>query len=152
MASVSLIVNGQALTLEAAPDMPLLWALRDILGLTGTRYGCGVGLCGNCTVHLDGHASHACTTTVAEADGKQVTTIEGLAGDERHPVQQAWIDEHVSQCGYCQAGQIMTAVALLNGNANPSDADIDDAMSGTLCRCGTYQRIRRAIHRAAGNR
>lgn len=152
MASISIIVNGEEQVIEAAPDMPLLWALRDILGLTGTKYSCGMGQCGTCTVHVDGEARRSCMTAVADVAGKQVTTIEGLAVDGRHPVQQAWIEEHVSQCGYCQPGQIMTAVALLNANPTPSDDEIDAAMSGTLCRCGTYQRIRRAIHRAAGNR
>jgi aerobic-type carbon monoxide dehydrogenase small subunit (CoxS/CutS family) len=149
---ITIMVNGQEQTLDVSPDMPLLWALRDILGLTGTKYSCGIGACGSCTVHLDGKASQSCITTVAEAAGRQVITIEGLSADGRHPVQQAWLDEHVSQCGYCQPGQIMAAVALLNENAAPTDDDIDAAMLGTLCRCGTYQRIRRAIHRAAEER
>jgi len=157
MASISLIVNGQEQTIDAPAEMPLLWALRDILGLTGTKYGCGKGLCGACTVHLDGRASRSCTTPVSVAAGRQITTIEGLAtmslpggaDDGLHPVQQAWLDEHVSQCGYCQPGQIMTAAALLSENPAPSDEEIVAALSGNLCRCGTYQRIRRAIHRAA---
>jgi aerobic-type carbon monoxide dehydrogenase small subunit (CoxS/CutS family) len=152
MASIAIIINGQEQVIEAAPDMPLLWALRDLLGLTGAKYSCGAGHCGACTVHVDGDARRACITAVADVAGKQVTTIEGLAGAGRHPVQQAWIAERVSQCGYCQPGQIMTAVALLNQTPTPSDEEIDAAMSDTLCRCGTYQRIRRAIHRAAGNR
>lgn len=158
MTTITIRVNGREQTLDVPPDMPLLWALRDLLGLTGTKYSCGIGVCGSCTVHLDGKASRACVTSIAEAASRQVTTIEGLAVDSfggdaqggRHPCQQAWLDEHVSQCGYCQPGQIMTAVALLNENPAPTDEEIDAAMSGTLCRCGTYQRIRRAIHRAAG--
>jgi isoquinoline 1-oxidoreductase alpha subunit len=157
MASTTLIVNGHEQTIDAPAEMPLLWALRDILGLTGTKYGCGKGLCGACTVHLDGRASHACTTPVSVAAGRQITTIEGLAAarhadageDGLHRVQQAWLDECVSQCGYCQAGQIMAAVALLSENPAPSDEEINAAMTGNLCRCGTYQRIRQAIHRAA---
>ena len=152
MTIMTIKVNGQEQTMDVAPDMPLLWALRDVLGLTGTKYSCGIGVCGSCTVHLDGQASRACITPVGEAAGKQITTIEGVSINGRHSIQQAWLDEHVSQCGYCQPGQIMTAVALLNENPNPSDADIDAAMAGTLCRCGTYQRIRRAIHWAVGNR
>ncbi|MCP4426741.1 MAG: (2Fe-2S)-binding protein [Chloroflexi bacterium] len=160
MTTISIMINGREQTLDAPPDMPLLWALRDVLGLTGTKYSCGIGICGSCTILLDGKASRACTISVAEAAGKQVTTIEGLsangsfgvARDRRHPLQEAWIAEKVSQCGYCQPGQIMTAVALLNENPTPTDDDIDAAMADTLCRCGTYQRIRRAIHRAAEER
>jgi aerobic-type carbon monoxide dehydrogenase small subunit (CoxS/CutS family) len=157
MTITTIKVNDQEKILDVSSDMPLLWVLRDILGLTGTKYSCGTGICGSCTVHIDGEARRACTTPVSEVEGRQITTIEGLStngsfGSEQsdhHPVQQAWMDEQVSQCGYCQPGQIMTAVALLNKNPTPTDGDIDTAMSGTLCRCGTYQRIRRAIHRAA---
>jgi isoquinoline 1-oxidoreductase alpha subunit len=149
MTTITMKINGQEQALDVTPDMPLLWALRDVLGLTGTKYSCGIGVCGSCTVHLDGKASRACITPVAEAAGRQVITIEGLSADSHHPVQQAWLDERVSQCGYCQPGQIMTTVALLKENPRPTDDDIDAALSGTLCRCGTYQRIRRAIHRAA---
>jgi aerobic-type carbon monoxide dehydrogenase small subunit (CoxS/CutS family) len=130
--------------------MPLLWALRDALGLTGTKYGCGIGACGACTVHIDGQATRACLTSLASAAGKSVTTIEGLGAQGLHAVQRAWMDENVPQCGYCQAGQIMSAAALLAGNPEPSDTDIDNAMAGNLCRCGTYPRIRKAIHAAAG--
>jgi isoquinoline 1-oxidoreductase subunit alpha len=129
--------------------MPLLWVLRDTLGLTGTKFGCGVALCGACTVHLEGAAVRSCVTPVSAARGRKVTTIEGLSPDSRHPVQQAWIELDVPQCGYCQSGQIMTAAALLAQTPQPSDAEIDAAMSGNICRCGTYQRIRAAIHRAA---
>ncbi|MFN2119245.1 MAG: (2Fe-2S)-binding protein [Anaerolineales bacterium] len=149
MATIPLNVNGQAHIVEASPDTPLLWVLRDNLGLTGTKYGCGIGACGTCTVHLDGEAVHSCTLPVGQVGGRPITTIEGLSTDGDHPLQQAWLAENVSQCGYCQPGQIMAAAALLAENLNPSDADIDAAMSGNLCRCGTYQRIRRAIHRAA---
>jgi aerobic-type carbon monoxide dehydrogenase small subunit (CoxS/CutS family) len=128
--------------------MPLLWVLRDTLGLTGTKYSCGIGLCGNCTVHLDGEATRSCTLPVSQAAGKNVVTIEGLSPDGDHPLQRAWLEERVNQCGYCQPGQIMAAAALLAENPKPTDEDIDAAMSGQLCRCGTYQRIRRAIHRA----
>lgn len=150
MTAFTIDINGREQKLNVVPELPLLWVLRDVLGLTGTKYGCGVGLCGSCTVHLDGKASRSCMTTVEEAAGKQVVTIEGLSAGGLHAVQQAWLDERVSQCGYCQPGQIMTAVALLRENPRPADEDIDRAMSGTLCRCGTYQRIRRAIHRSAG--
>jgi isoquinoline 1-oxidoreductase alpha subunit len=149
VALMTLSVNGEEHTVDVSPDTPLLWVLRDTLGLTGTKYGCGVGLCGACTVHLDGEASRSCVTPVSEAVGREITTIEGLSLDGSHPVQRAWMAEKVPQCGYCQPGQIMAAAALLAKNPNPSDADIDAAMSGNLCRCGTYQRIRRAIHHAA---
>lgn len=147
MASIPIIVNGEEHTVDIDPDTPLLWVLRDTLGLTGTKYSCGTGMCGACTVHLDGEATRSCTMPVSEVAGRNVTTIEGLSPDGSHPLQHAWIAEGVSQCGYCQPGQIMTATALLAKNPNPSDNDIDAAMSGNLCRCGTYQRIRRAIHR-----
>ena len=150
MASFTLRINGNAHTLDAEPAMPLLWVLRDVLNLTGTKYGCGIGLCGACTVHLDGAAVRSCQTPVATAAGKQITTIEGLGSAQLHPVQQAWIAEQVPQCGYCQPGQIMSAVALLAQKPHPRDADIDEAMAGNLCRCATYFRIRNAIHRAAG--
>lgn len=143
------VVNGISFEINVEPETPLLWVLRDTLGLTGTKFGCGIAQCGVCTVHLDGHAIRSCITPVSVAAGHQVTTIEGLSEDGRHPVQQAWIENSVPQCGYCQSGQIMTAVALLRENLRPTDAEIDAAMSGNLCRCGTYLRIRRAIHRAA---
>jgi isoquinoline 1-oxidoreductase alpha subunit len=149
MAAITLTVNGEEHALDVSPDTPLLWILRDTLGLTGTKYSCGIGLCGACTVHVDGEAIRSCVTPVSEVAGKGITTIEGLSPDGSHPVQQAWAAENVVQCGYCQPGQIMAAAALLAKNPNPTDADIDTAMSGNLCRCGTYQRIRRAIHRAA---
>jgi isoquinoline 1-oxidoreductase alpha subunit len=145
--TLSITVNGEEHTVDASPDTPLLWVLRDTLGLTGTKYTCGVGLCGACTVHLDGEPVRSCTLPVSEAAGREVITIEGLSPDGSHPLQRAWIAESVPQCGYCQPGQIMTAAALLAKNPNPSDDDIDAAMAGNLCRCGTYQRIRRAIHR-----
>ena len=149
---VSLRVNGQAVTVDVAPDTPLLWVLRDTLGLTGTKFGCGAALCGACTVHLAGRAIRSCVTPISSVRDGAVTTIEGLSGDGTHPVQQAWIAENVPQCGYCQAGQIMQAAALLAATPTPTDADISSAMSGNVCRCGTYQDIRRAIHRAAGTR
>jgi isoquinoline 1-oxidoreductase alpha subunit len=145
--TLSITVNGEEHVVDASPDTPLLWVLRDTLGLTGTKYTCGVGLCGACTVHLDGEPVRSCTLPVSEAAGREVTTIEGISPDGGHPLQRAWIAESVPQCGYCQPGQIMTAAALLTENPNPSDDDIDAAMAGNLCRCGTYQRIRRAIHR-----
>lgn len=141
-------INGKDVAVDAAPDTPLLWVLRESVGLTGTKFGCGIGQCGACTVHLDGDAVRSCLVPVGSLEGKEVTTIEGLSRDGDHPVQQAWIAEQVPQCGYCQSGQIMTAVALLKQTPNPTDADIDETMTN-LCRCGTYQRIRRAIHRAA---
>ena len=149
MVNFSLQINGQRHTLDADAKMPLLWALRDILQLTGTKYGCGIGQCGACTVHLDGAATRSCQTTVSDAQGKQIVTIEGLGSSTLHPVQRAWIAEQVPQCGYCQSGQIMSAAALLASTRNPTDAQIDDAMAGNLCRCATYFRIRKAIHRAA---
>jgi len=149
MAPVKFQVNGQEQALEIDPQTPLLWVLRDHLGLRGTKYGCGLGVCGACTVHLDGEAVRSCVTTVAEAAGRQVRTIEGLSESGDHPLQQAWLAEEVSQCGYCQPGQIMGAAALLARRPSPSDGEIDREMSGHLCRCGTYPRIRRAIRRAA---
>jgi len=142
-------LNGKPQTVDVNPSMPLLWVLRDTLGMTGTKFGCGMALCGSCTVHINGEATRSCVTPVSSVAGKRVTTIEGLSPDRSHPVQQAWIELDVPQCGYCQSGQIMAAVALLAKKPQPSDADIDAAMSGNICRCGTYQRIRKAIHRAA---
>lgn len=150
MATYQLSVNGETHEVEAVPNTPLLWVLRDNLGLTGTKYGCGVAQCGACTVHLDGAAVRSCSTIVSSIGDKKITTIEGLAsGDSLHPVQQAWMDENVPQCGYCQGGQIMSAVALIAKNPAPSDSDIEAAMSGNICRCGTYERIRKAIKRAS---
>ncbi len=146
---ISLSVNGKRRTVDVSPDTPLLWVLRDSLGLTGTKFGCGMSLCGACTVHLDGQAIRSCVTPVSAAVGKRVATIEGLSKNADHPVQRAWLELDVPQCGYCQSGQIMSAVALLAKVPNPTDTDIDEAMSGNICRCGTYQRIRRAIHLAA---
>jgi aerobic-type carbon monoxide dehydrogenase small subunit (CoxS/CutS family) len=147
---IKLTVNGQNRELDADAEMPLLWALRDLLGLTGTKYSCGIAQCGACTVLVDGAPVRACVVPVSAVAGKSVLTIEGLSGDNSHPVQRAWIEEDVPQCGFCQSGQILAAVALLNATPKPTDADIDKAMAPILCRCGTYQRIRRAIHRAAG--
>ncbi len=144
-----LTVNGKEQSVSVAPDTPLLWVLRDDLGLTGTKYSCGRGLCGTCTIHLDGEPTRSCMTTIEYAEDQEITTIEGLSQDGLHPVQKAWIAEDVPQCGYCQSGQIMTAAALLRENSMPTDSDIDVAMKMNLCRCGTYQRIRKAIHRAA---
>lgn len=149
MATFKLNVNDRDISLDVDPELPLLWALRDHLELTGTKYGCGQGLCGACTVHVNGEATRSCVTTVAAAAGTRVTTIEGLARDAGHPVQQAWIAEQVPQCGYCQPGQIMAAAALLARMPRPAAADIDRALAGNLCRCGTYARIRRAIQQAA---
>lgn len=145
----SLIVNGKAVEVPVDPQTPLLWVLREQLGLTGTKFGCGMALCGACTVHVNGQAVRSCVTPLKAVVGKQVTTIEGLSSNRSHPVQRAWLEIQVPQCGYCQPGQMMSAAALLAVNANPSDADIDDAMAGNLCRCGTYARIRKAIHAAA---
>ena len=149
MDTSTVIVNGQSRSTDADPATPLLWILRDTFGLTGTKYGCGIGQCGACTVILEGNAVRSCQTPLARAAGKRVTTIEGLSSDRSHPVQQAWIEDQVPQCGYCQSGQIMAATVLLAANPNPTDAEIDDAMSGNLCRCGTYHRIRKAVHHAA---
>ncbi len=146
---VKLVVNGKPVSVDADDDTPLLWVLRDKLGLTGTKFGCGVAQCGACTVHVDGQARRSCVLPVADAAGKAVATIESLGAQGLHAVQQAWLAENVPQCGYCQAGQIMSTVALLAANRDPSDDDIDSALSANLCRCGTYPRIRRAVHRAA---
>ena len=150
MAVIHLVINNRPHDVEAAPDMPLLWVLRDKLNMTGTKYGCGMGLCGACTVHLDAEAVRSCQTQVASVGAKKITTIEGLSADNSHPVQKAWIAEQVPQCGYCQPGQIMSVAALLAKVPKPTEEQIDSAMMGNLCRCGIYQRIRRAIHRAAG--
>ncbi len=147
MATVS--INGQPREVTADPSTPLLWVLRDIVGLTGTKFGCGIGQCGACTVHLDGTPVRSCSTPLSAVGTRAVTTIEGLSPDSSHPVQRAWVEAQVPQCGYCQSGQIMSAVALLNAKASPTDAEIDVAMQGNICRCGTYQRIRAAIHNAA---
>jgi len=149
MASYSLSINGKSYGIDADPKMPLLWAIRDLVNLTGTKYGCGIAQCGACTVHLNGNAVRSCSIPVSAAVNQKITTIEGLSSDNSHPVQQAWIAEQVPQCGYCQSGQIMSAAALLKKNPNPTDNDIDIAMQGNICRCGTYPRIRKAIHRAA---
>jgi isoquinoline 1-oxidoreductase subunit alpha len=146
---ISLTVNGTPRQLDVPPDMPLLWAVRETLGLTGTKYGCGMALCGACTVHVDGAPIRSCVTPVSAVAGKQVTTIEGLSAQTDHPAQRAWIELDVPQCGYCQSGQVMSAAALLATNTSPTDQDIDAAMGGNICRCGTYQRIRAAVHRAA---
>jgi aerobic-type carbon monoxide dehydrogenase small subunit (CoxS/CutS family) len=149
MSSTELVVNGQRRTTTTDPRTPLLWVLREDFGLTAAKYGCGIAQCGSCTVHLDGDAVRACVTPLSRAAGRRVTTLEGLSSDRSHPVQQAWLAEQVPQCGYCQPGQIMSAACLLARTPHPTDAEIDDAMAGNLCRCGTYHRIRRAIHRAA---
>ena len=149
---MKLEVNGTVHEIDAPGEMPLLWVLRDLLGYTGVKFGCGMSQCGACTVHLDGEAIRSCVTNVADAAGKKVTTIEGLSRDGSHPVQRAWAELDVVQCGYCQSGQIMAAAALLAEKPDPTDADIDAALSGNLCRCGTYQRIRQAVHRAAALR
>jgi len=148
---IKLTVNGVAHDVDADHDMPLLWVLRDLLGLTGTKYGCGEALCGACTVHLDGKAVRACVTPIRRAAGHAVTTIEGLSPGGNHPLQRAWVELGVPQCGFCQAGQIMTAAALLAENPRPSDDDIDHSLAGNLCRCGTYLRIRAAVHKVAGS-
>jgi aerobic-type carbon monoxide dehydrogenase small subunit (CoxS/CutS family) len=150
MAAIQLFVNGRRRTTETEPATPLLWVLREEFGLTAAKYGCGIAQCGACTVHLDGEAARSCVTPLSRAAGRQVTTLEGLsAGGRLHPLQQAWLAEQVPQCGYCQAGQIMSAAVLLAKRPHPTDAEIDGVMAGNLCRCGTYARIRRAIHRAA---
>ena len=149
MSPITLNINGEEHTLEVTPEMPLLWALRDILNLTGTKYGCGIGLCGSCTVLIDGEAARSCTLPAAAVEGMKITTIEGLAPEGDHPVQRAWNEEDVAQCGYCQGGQVLAATALLNGNPDPDDAAIDDALRGNICRCGTYPRIRKAVKLAA---
>ncbi len=146
---ITLTVNQKQYQIDADPNMPLLWAIRDIIGLTGTKYGCGVAQCGACTIHLNGEAVRSCVTKVSRAVGQQVTTIEGLSKANDHPAQLAWNEANVPQCGYCHSGQIMSAAVLLREKADPTDADIDAAMAGNLCRCGTYQRIREAIHLAA---
>lgn len=146
---IKLTINGKTQEVTAADDTPLLWVLRDTLGLTGTKYGCGMALCGACTVHVDGAPTRSCVTPLSAVAGKSVTTIEGLSADRSHPIQRAWIEIDVPQCGYCQSGQIMSAAALLAKNLSPTDTDIDTAMAGNICRCGTYPRIRKAIRRAA---
>jgi len=146
---ISFTLNGKPVNVDDDPSTPLLWVLRDSLGLTGTKFGCGMALCGACTVHLDGKAIRSCVSPLARVAGKRVTTIEGLSANLSHPLQRAWIEVDVPQCGYCQSGQIMSAAVLLAQNARPADKDIDEAMSGNICRCGTYARIRKAIHRAA---
>ena len=151
MAAIQLVINNSPHEVEIAPDTPLLWVLRDQLNLTGTKYGCGMGLCGACTIHLDGEAVRSCQTAVSSVGTKKVTTIEGLSADNSHPVQQAWIAEQVPQCGFCQPGQIMSAAALLAKTPHPTEEQIESGMMGNLCRCGMYQRIRRAIHRASQN-
>ena len=149
MASITFKVNNKAYTIDADPKMPLLWAIRELVGLTGTKYGCGIAQCGACTVHLDGAPVRSCSIPVSTVANKNITTIEGVSTDNSHPVQQAWIKEQVPQCGYCQSGQIMAAVALLKKTPNPTDKDIDTAMQGHICRCGTYPRIRKAIKTAS---
>jgi isoquinoline 1-oxidoreductase alpha subunit len=149
MATLTLKVNSKNFTIDADPKMPLLWAIRDLIGMTGTKYGCGIAQCGACTVHLDGVPVRSCSVPVSQAVSKNITTIEGLSDDNTHPIQQAWIIEQVPQCGYCQSGQIMAAAALVKKNPSPSDKDIDAAMQGHICRCGTYPRIRKAIKKAA---
>jgi isoquinoline 1-oxidoreductase alpha subunit len=146
---IALKVNDKAYQVDASPDMPLLWVVRDLLGLTGTKFGCGVAQCGACTVHLNGEAVRSCITKVSRVQGQNVVTIEGLSLNNDHPLQKAWLEFDVPQCGYCQSGQLMSAAVLLREKPNPTDQDIDDAMSGNICRCGTYPRIRQAIHKAA---
>ena len=147
--AISFTLNGARQSVDVDPQMPLLWVLRDTLGMTGTKFGCGMALCGACTVHVNGSVTRACITPVSSVTGKSVTTIEGLSTDNTHPVQQAWIEEDVPQCGYCQSGQLMAASSLLAKTPKPTDADIDEALHGNICRCGAYAQIRRAIHRAA---
>ena len=147
--AIQFTVNGKPRSVDVSPGMPLLWVLRDTLGLTGTKFGCGMALCGACTVHVDGEATRSCTTKISAVAGRNITTIEGLSPHRRHPVQAVWLDAQVAQCGYCQVGMIMTTAALLAKNPKPSDADIDDVLGGHICRCGTYQRIRAAVHEAA---
>ena len=149
MAPLALTVNGRVHQVDVPPDTRLLWVLRDVIGLTGTKFGCGIAQCGACTVHLDGEPVRSCVTPLSQVGSRKITTIEGLSPDGSHPVQKAWIAEDVPQCGYCQSGQIMSAAALLAAKKAPTEADIDEAMAGNICRCGTYDRIRRAIHRAA---
>jgi len=149
LSTITLNVNGKERSIEADPDMPLLWALRDVLGLTGTKYGCGVALCGACTVHIDGEAQRSCQAPIGVLAGRRITTIEGLSPDGTHPLQKAWHEVNTPQCGYCQVGQIMSAAALLKKTPKPSDEEIDTALSGNLCRCGTYLRIREAVRKAA---
>jgi len=149
MAVVRFTLNRKPQTVDVVPTMPLLWVLRDTLGMTGTKFGCGMALCGACTVHIEGQPMRSCSTPISSVASKRVTTIEGLSPDRAHPIQRAWIEEDVPQCGYCQSGQIMTAAALLAKTSNPTDADIDEAMRNNICRCGTYQQIRKAIHLAA---
>lgn len=145
----TLSVNKKSYTVDTNPSTPLLWVIRDIIGLTGTKFGCGMALCGACTIHVNGEAVRSCITLLSSVEGKEITTIEGLSDDIGRSLQQAWLDENTPQCGYCQSGQIMSAAALLRKTPNPADSDIDAAMSGNICRCGTYQRIRKAIHLAA---
>lgn len=149
MAQITLTINGKAHALEVDPQTPLLWVLRDILGMTGTKYGCGIAQCGACTVHLDGDPTRSCATAVEDVRGRKITTIEGLSADRSHPAQLAWIAEQVPQCGYCQSGMLMTTADLLKRKPRPTDADIDEALSGHICRCGTYPRLRQAIKTAA---
>jgi len=151
MAAITMIVNGAQRSLDVDPETPLLWVIRDALGLTGTKYGCGIAQCGACTVHVDGEATRSCVTPVGSVGGKKITTIEGLSNDRSHPLQQAWIAEQVPQCGYCQSGMLMTAAELLARKPKPTDRDIDSALGSHICRCGTYLRIWRAVHRAAGS-
>jgi isoquinoline 1-oxidoreductase subunit alpha len=152
MDAISITVNGRARSVEVSPDTPLLWVLRDTLSLTGTKFGCGMALCGACTVHVDGEPTRSCTTRIASVAGRNITTIEGLSPNGQHPVQVAWLDAQVAQCVYCQVGMIMTAAALLTKNPAPTDADIDEALGGHICRCGTYQRIRQAVHQASSKK
>jgi isoquinoline 1-oxidoreductase subunit alpha len=152
MDAIAITVNGKQQSVEVTPDTPLLWVLRDTLGLTGTKFGCGQALCGACTVHVDGDPIRSCTTRISAVAGRKITTIEGLSPDGHHPVQVAWLENQVPQCGYCQVGMIMTTSALLAKNSAPTDADIDDALGGHICRCGTYQRIRHAVHQAASKK